>query len=920
MSVSRIGSIATVLLSASAAYAVSNFSTPTTTSLSASTSLLSFGSAVLPASSDLSGSLSSVSSTSGSPIPSSSLPPSSTTDVPSPSSSSSLASGVYLSGETLTETITWLLTVSKTVTYDNDWDTPTLTITGPFTSTETKTVTTQLIATYQNNATASALPPWDRDPYIDYLLYPYPSVNASFAAVLSSFISYGRQPECTAAYSAYVATAPVSTETDPIAIITTTLPGNQVTEFIAYETLTQAPYAEDAYCCWYCSLFYSNVQVFYWPATDANTACLNSVASSTAIITNGNNTARNRDPGPTQPGIEAYATGPDGFVYTSPSIYVAFPTVSGVDECGLVGPPITGLTLAFAPGELSTITNQNPGPVPGSTVAFNPADLPCGPVNGTNGFLPNPANVSSYLPIIALPSKLLAYRPEWASLNCVNDIWEGQDPPYALSPQSQVMPASTLALSVTQNSPIPETTPAVPASTFASPASSTAVMQLTTASQLLPAQSSSSSSLVYIPPSTLLVPSIISSADPAAGSPNNDPGVSSTYSIIQSPGTPPVVVGGQSISFTAATPLASPTAVQSQQSPSPIVAGGFTFTPAPVVTSDPVAPTQPVSASAVSIDGQGFTPVPGSSGAIIFNGQTLTQGQDATTINNIPVVLSSGSIFVDGQGTAIPTAPAANPFGLNSPAPPVIAGKTVSVVNPSTIVWGTQTLTLGQPIATISGLPLALGSAGLIIGGSTTIPLASLAPQAAITSAASSPGALQVDGTTLIPGGPAVTVSGTRLSLGLSSNLVVGTSTIYLSTPTSYIVVASETIDLASSDVVVDGKTLTPGSPAVTVNGVLVSLGSSVLVVGSTTKTYVTAGSATTSTAGGIGAAIISAFGGVGVGTLSPSAPTSTGNGTGVYGINPFKGTAVRVRRDSYSWIGGLAILSSMLLGLGIGV
>ncbi|MCJ1404251.1 hypothetical protein MMC11_007476 [Xylographa trunciseda] len=917
---SQIGVITIMLRSASTAYGISSFSNTTTTSLSASSTLQSSSNTVLPGSSYSSESLSSISSTSGSSLPGSSLSLSPTTNVPGPSSlSSSLASGFYLSGETLTETITRELIVTTTETYDNDWGTPTLTVTGPFTSTETKTVTTQVIASYQNNATNSALPPWDRNPYLDYFQYPYPSVNASFASVLSSFVAYGRQPQCTAAYSAYIATAPLSTETDPVAIITTTLPGNHVTESIFYETLTQAPLFDDAYCCWYCSLFYTNVQVFYWPATDANTACLNSVASSTVMMADGTSAAQKRNPDPTQLGTEVYATGPDGFVYTSPSVYVAFPTVSGLDECGLVGPPITALTLAFAPGELSTITDQNPGPVPGSTVAFNPADLPCGPINGTNGFLPNPVNVSSYLPIIALPSKLLAYRPEWASLNCVNDIWEGQDPPYALIPQSQVMPASTPALSVTNDPPVPETTPAVPASTFASPASSTAVMQLTTASQLLPAQSPSSSPLIDLPPSPSPVPSIISSAGQAEGSPNNDPGVSSTYNNVQSTGPLPVVVGGQSPSLTAAIPPASPTIVQPQQSPSPIVVGGFTFTPAPAVTSAPVASAQPVSASAISIDGQGFTPVPGSSGAIVFNGQTLTQGQGATTINNIPIVLSSGSIFINGQGTAIPTAPTANSFDLNSPAPPVVAGKTVSIINPSTIVWGSQTLTLGQPAATISGIPVALASAGLIIEGSLTIPLASLAPPMTMTSAPSSPGALQVDGTTLIPGGPAVTISGTRLSLGVSSNLIVGTSTIYLPAPTSYIVVASETIDLASSDVVVGGKTLTPGSPAVTVNGVLVSLGSSVLVVGSTTKTFAIAGSTATTTGGGIGAAIISAFGGVGVGTLSPLAPTTTGNGTGVFGINPFEGAA-KGRGGFDFWIGGLAVLSSLLFGSGIRV
>ncbi|MCJ1378915.1 hypothetical protein MMC17_002014 [Xylographa soralifera] len=946
-------------------YAVSNVPPSTTTGLIASPSFLSFSNTSLPGSSYTTGSLISVSSALASFIPSSDSPPFSTTDLLSQSSSSSVASDYYLSGETLTETITWLVTDSETVTYDlyGIYDTPTLTITGPFTSTETKTVTTKVIAT-NPNATFSAAPLWDPSPYLEYFAWPYPTADASLAAVLSSFTSYGRQPECTAAYSAFVATMPVVTKTYPNSIITTTLPGGQVTEYIKYDT-DALPLGEvDGVCCCCCGLYYSNVQVFYWPATNANTACLNSVASSTSIIADGTNAARKRDPDPTLLGTEAYATGPDGFVYTSPSIYVAFPTVSAVDGCGLVGPPVTSLTLAFAPGELSTIANQNPGPGVRTSLAFNPADLPCGPLNGANGFLPNPVNVSSYLPIIALPSKLLAYRTDWATMGCDHDIWQGQDPPYALTPQFQVMPASTPALSVTQDPPVIATTSAVPASTFASLPSSTAVMQLTTAEQLLPAQDPSSAPPSYVLPGTASAPGVVSSAglavgslsndlggsstdgnlqsmgsspvvvdgqspsfttatppaSPAAGSPNNDLGGSSTNSNVVSLGPSPVVVGGQSPSFTAAIPSASATIVQLQQSLTPIVAGGFTFTAAPVITSAPIVPVTPVSIPEISMDGQGFTPVPGSSGAVVYNGQTLTQGQGATTINNIPIVISSGSIFVNGQGIAIPTVPTANPFDLNSPAPPVIAGKTVSVINPSMVVWGSQTLTLGQPTATISGLPLVLGSAGLVIGGSTTIPLASLAPQAPVTSAPSLPGALQIDGTSLIPGGSAITVSGTRLSLGVSSNLIVGTFTILLPIPTSYIVVASETLDLASSDVVVGGKTLTPGSPAVTVNGVLVSLGSSVLVVGSTTKTFALAGSTTTSAAGGIGAAIISAFGGLGVSTLSPVIPTSTGNGTGVFGIKPFEGAAVMGNSGSVFWISVLAVLSFMPCRLGVGV
>jgi len=68
----------------------------------------------------------------------------------------------------------------------------------------------------------------------------------------------------------------------------------------------------------------------------------------------------------------SYAVGPDGFTYISPSVYVAFGDVTAGNMCGIVGAVHTSVTLAFAPGELSTVDWR--GELP-----FNPADLPCGP-------------------------------------------------------------------------------------------------------------------------------------------------------------------------------------------------------------------------------------------------------------------------------------------------------------------------------------------------------------------------------------------------------------------------------------------------------------------------------------------------------------------------------------------------------------
>lgn len=54
-------------------------------------------------------------------------------------------------------------------------------------------------------------------------------------------------------------------------------------------------------------------------------------------------------------GKQSYVVGEDGFTYFSPSIYVAFHDVTAADQCGMVGQKHTSITLAFNPGELSSV-------------------------------------------------------------------------------------------------------------------------------------------------------------------------------------------------------------------------------------------------------------------------------------------------------------------------------------------------------------------------------------------------------------------------------------------------------------------------------------------------------------------------------------------------------------------------------------
>ena len=100
------------------------------------------------------------------------------------------------------------------------------------------------------------------------------------------------------------------------------------------------------------------------------------------------------------------------------------------------------------------------------------------------------------------------------------------------------------------------------------------------------------------------------------------------------------------------------------------------------------------------------------------------------------------------------------------------------------------------------------------------------------------PHGISVAGTTLTPGAPAITTSGTSISLG-SSAFIVGTSTVPLLLQPSdpfITAVAGHPITAAPSAVDVAGTTLHPGIPGVTLDGTAVSLDTANhLIIGSKT-------------------------------------------------------------------------------------
>ena len=634
--------------------------------------------------------------------------------------------------------------------------------------------------------------------------------------------------------------------------------------------------------------------------------------------------------------------------------------MSASDACGFIGSALTSITLDFSPGELSTFVWElyMSTSTKTYTSALDTADLPCGPWNGTDKFLPEPwSNYSSYQPLIVLPSKLVNMVPAWKS--CTADMFEGQDPPRALTPAAAMAPTPTDAETDPQGNPALPSPPIV------------SLPRKTGATNLQPAGPSST----LKPPPEANDPSVGASGDPSTpnehSKPNdsseNDPGDSSDHNspskasdsstaasggssddnihptpnapstddprvsngdLPQKPNAPLTQgSGGSSSDSLQSNPVDSstgssedssdsqePAAKTVSQAPSPA------FDPTPSLVGDPL----PHSLSNPSTaDPQDITNTPPTfPPAVILQGHTITQGAVPVTVSRIPVVYQSGSISAGGEIEAVPTGwgesnEAANPVtvaGLvfsavpsltkvngdphsgaaqindpaaNNPDPATyinVGGQTIAVDADGINVAGT-TLKPGDPGITIDGTPISLGSSIFVVGTRTETlspPQATITAQPSYMTVGSSR-AITIDGTSLKPADPGITVDGTLVSLG-PSILVVGSHTqnLVLSPPTatalpSYITISGKTIAVAAGSIIIAGHTMTPGGPAETADGTLVSLGSSVLVVGTQTLSFTlpTAGGANGMSSEGVGALIMKGLGGIGGGTVAAPTPTA---------------------------------------------
>ena len=276
--------------------------------------------------------------------------------------------------------------------------------------------------------------------------------------------------------------------------------------------------------------------------------------------------------------------------------------------------------------------------------------------------------------------------------------------------------------------------------------------------------------------------------------------------------------------------------------------------------------------------------------AISIAGTTLSPGAPPITVSGTPIMLGPSTLVVGSISVQIRLPP----LSLIAGQITTLNGVMIQQLPTGISVAGT-TLTPGAPPIKVSGTPISLGPSTVMIG-SSSIPIALPrlpwipGPITNIDSEVVSPlsNGIFIAGTTLIPGGPAVTVSGISMSLG-SNVLVIGTSSIPLATddPTQVITtIAGQTITANPTAVEIGSSTLTPGSPGLTLGGTLISLNpAGQLLVGSKTIPLDGAGggsgrNAFTTTVAGQDLTADSTAVRVGSSTLIPGGPGMTLSGT----------------------------------------
>ncbi|MCJ1474824.1 hypothetical protein MMC13_003484 [Lambiella insularis] len=171
--------------------------------------------------------------------------------------------------------------------------------------------------------------------------------------------------------------------------------------------------------------------------------------------------------------------------------------------------------------------------------------------------------------------------------------------------------------------------------------------------------------------------------------------------------------------------------------------------------------------------------------ATVYSPQRVSSSPSSKSSTLSPTSSPTPSLLSLASTSAPPTNPQLSPSTIPPPPTFTIAGVPASVLNPSAVLIGSQTLLLNGPTLTLSSTPLALNSAGIILGsilGSATVSLPSPLTLAGEPATVLNPSAVLIGSQTLLLNGPTLTISSTPLALN-SAGIVLGSATVPIPLP-----------------------------------------------------------------------------------------------------------------------------------------
>lgn len=505
------------------------------------------------------------------------------------------------------------------------------------------------------------------------------------------------------------------------------------------------------------------------------------------------------------------------------------------DECGSFGPILTNPIVTLPPNVLSTYVppdyyvgstytdpNVHDGPegFVGRAEPLNIADLQC-PTFGLGVETSADGNLYTtvgppWLPIIIPPPEIFTLDPTWESI-CTNlasyyvfESFAIFDPPFALAPKSYLV-APSPAASI-QRSKNPPHVPANPTASYNPPATYFPDLSDPPSATAESVAAPVGDSLPFQEPSAHAAQPAAVPLDPAA-KPTTSPNPPSIPPLEPQQGdsTRP---GSSGLGLSLFNALA-------ESNPQPSDAGNADLTH--------TIPVPESGIKEVTIGGQILSISPS---GIYLSGTSYSPKGPAITLSGGVFSLVSSS---PGRGdTILGDDPSVNDQSF-TPNVQTIAGHTV-VSNTSGVYVAGSSLSPGGSAITASNTIISLSPAGTLAVGSSSIALS--LPRTRETSPTelnfdgvtvqAEPSAAVVDGISLMPGGRGTDINGKAISLEQGGTLVVGTSRFVLptaqeATPSAFNV-DDLTIQLESSAVLIDGTTLTPSGPGVSINGNPVSL------------------------------------------------------------------------------------------------